>query len=213
MYLGNEKLEENSKTKYLGIVLDNKLLWKPYINYIKKKISSTCWALSRLNKYLDTNTLIKIYFALIYSHITYGIICWGASSYNNGLFIYQKRAIKLVDKKPIMTSSSPIFYKLNLLKLQDIYQLKVGILMLKINNNSWFGNLNYRKLSSLHQHNTRQSTSGNFYIPSISTNLGKYCSSFMGPVIWSNIPKEIKSLSVQLFKKQFSKYLINKYQT
>ena len=177
--IGNEVLKESSEAKYLGIIIDNKLSFIPHIKNIKKKLSSTCWALSRLKNYLDSETLKKIYYALIYPHISYCITSWGASPHVQDLFLYQKRAARIIDNQSFYAPSSPIFLKYNILKIQDIYNLQIGLLMFKINKNLWLGKLNYINIKSIHNYNTRQSASENYYRPSISTNTAKYCSDFM----------------------------------
>ena len=207
----NKILKESSEAKYLGITIDNKLSFIPHIKNIKKKLSSTCWALSRIKNYLDSKTLKNIYYALIHPHISYCIKSWGASPHIQDLFIYQKRAVRIIDDKSYYASSSPIFLKLYILKIEDIYNLQLGLMMFKINNNSWFGNLNYAKIKFVHNYNTRQSASENFYRPTISTNTAKYCSDFMGPYIWSTIPLRLKLLPLHLFKKQYKAELIMKY--
>ena len=209
--IGQVTLKESSETKYLGLLIDNKLSWKPHIKKIKSKLSSTCWALSRIRPYVNDNVLRNIYFGLIYPHLQYCIVCWGGSTQAKELFILQKRAIRTIDRKPVTTPSSPIFNKLNLLKLEDIYKLKLGTMMLKIKNKSWQGALNYKEIQSIHSHKTRLSTSNNFYIPYVSTKTARFSSYFMGPTFWSTIPNDIKALPQHLFKSNYTKHLINLY--
>jgi len=58
----------------LGVVLDNKLCWNSHIAQVKKKqISKACGALSRLRHYLPINSLITVYYSLVFSHLQYAI--------------------------------------------------------------------------------------------------------------------------------------------
>ena len=119
--------------------------------------------------------------------------------------------MRIIDNQSYYASSSPIFLKLNILKVEDIYKLQIVLMMYKINNNMWFGNLNCLKVKSVHNYNTRQSASENFYRPPIATNTSKYCSDFMGPLLWSTIPYDLKKLPLHLFKKKYKDELINAY--
>ena len=40
--LGNHVIEKTESYKYLGIIFDNKLSWKPHIDNLTKKLQSAC---------------------------------------------------------------------------------------------------------------------------------------------------------------------------
>ena len=65
--IGKHSLEQVDQIKYLGIILDNKLSWKPHIQHIYTKLSSGSWPLSRLRNYVDISTLKTVCYSLIYS--------------------------------------------------------------------------------------------------------------------------------------------------
>ena len=66
--------------KYLGMTIDSKLSFKLQISHVNNKISRGVGALSRLSNFCNRNILIKLYYSLIYSHITQNIIIWGGIS-------------------------------------------------------------------------------------------------------------------------------------
>ena len=66
--------------KYLGVVLDNTLTWNSHIAQVKKQISQACGALTRLRHYLPINSLITVYYSLVFSYLQYGISSWGSVS-------------------------------------------------------------------------------------------------------------------------------------
>ena len=78
--IGNETLMESTQTTYLGITVDNKLKWDLHINKVKSKIASACWAMSKIKHYVNSDVLKKIYFGLIYPHLSYCVTCWGATT-------------------------------------------------------------------------------------------------------------------------------------
>ena len=70
-------IEENQITqkssRYLGVVVDDKLSWKEQIKEKGRKIFKGSWAMYRMKNYVDYNTLRSIYFAIIYPHLQYCI--------------------------------------------------------------------------------------------------------------------------------------------
>ena len=86
----------------------------------------------------------------------YGIIAWGNtySTTLQPLFILQKRAIRLMTFTSFHEHSSPIFRKLNIIKLDDLIY---HIFMYRFNNSllpSAFDAF-FSKVSEIHHYNTR----------------------------------------------------------
>ena len=126
-------------------------------------------------KLLSKNTLKTIYFSSIYPHLLYSISSWGSVplSRMNHLMMLQKRAIRIISNVNAREHTTNLFYKLHLLKLPEIYKLRLIIIMYKINKGTWIGNLNLTKVDSIHNYKTRLSVNQNFSLPAIRTNLGK----------------------------------------
>ena len=66
-------IEESENIKYLVVVLDEMLNLK----FLKSKLSRSCFVISKLRYYLDTDTLKMVYYSLFYPHIHYCISVWG----------------------------------------------------------------------------------------------------------------------------------------
>ena len=62
-------IEQSKSIKYLGVVLYEKLNWKSHLKSFKSKLSRSCFSMSKLGYYLDTNTLKMVYYSLFYPHI------------------------------------------------------------------------------------------------------------------------------------------------
>ena len=69
--------------KYLGIILDNQLLFKQHIKMLESKLSGYVGILFKLKSFLPKYILSKIYYAFIHSYLNYGQIIWGATSASN----------------------------------------------------------------------------------------------------------------------------------
>jgi len=63
--------------KYLGIILDNKLNWKPYIAKLTTQTSKSCGILSKLRHYTTQLILKAVYNALIHPYLNYAVLNWG----------------------------------------------------------------------------------------------------------------------------------------
>ena len=64
-------LEQVHSVKYLGVIIDDELNWSAHINSLSNNISSMIGILYRNKNYLPMYCKKIIYFALIYSKITY----------------------------------------------------------------------------------------------------------------------------------------------
>ena len=127
----NKYLEEKKCFKYLGIFIDSNLKWKFHIHKLTKKISRNIGILSKLRHFAPCNLLIQIYYTLIFPFITYGIIIWG-NTYKtilNPITVLQKKAVRIITFSHFQSHTSPIFKKLNLLKLPDIVKLHAILFM------------------------------------------------------------------------------------
>ena len=111
----------------------------------------------------------------------------------------------------LTTSSNPLFIELKLLKLNDIYNLKVGLAMRQMVREKSLATYDISLISTSHHYSTRSSSKYNCFIPFVRTNIGKSLIKYQGPIIWNSIPKEIKNLSHQAFKINFKNHLLNSY--
>ena len=75
--------------------------------------------------------LSSLYYTLIYPFLIYGIIAWGNTYLTTlqPLFILQKKTIRLMTFKSFHEHSSPIFRKLNIIKLDDLISYHIAVFM------------------------------------------------------------------------------------
>ena len=67
LYINDKSIKREMCIKYLGIFIDTHLNWKSQILHISKKIKRCVGTLSKLRYYVNTATLIMLYYSLIYS--------------------------------------------------------------------------------------------------------------------------------------------------
>ena len=82
--MNDTQISQIRKTKFLGIILDDKLSWVHHIDYISKKISKSIGIIYRLRQYLDKISLVSMYYAFIYPYLHYCNEVWG-NAYSTNL--------------------------------------------------------------------------------------------------------------------------------
>ena len=118
------KVVENvSSFNFLGLTLDEGLTWKNQIDLIKNKISKTIGVFYRLAKIFPEEILVTLYNSLIASHLNYGILAWGIAA--TRLEKLQMKAIRLITNSKYIAHTNPLFKRLQLLKIVDIFKLRV----------------------------------------------------------------------------------------
>ena len=90
--------ERKTYVKYLGILLDDNLSWKPHIDYISTKISKGIGIIARLRHLVPFSTLLNMYRSLIEPYISYGLVAWGqaVNTHLNKIVTLQKRVLRLM---------------------------------------------------------------------------------------------------------------------
>ena len=62
-------VEYVTRTKFLGVIIDNKLKWNDHITYVKSKISKTIGLFYKMRQYLERKALVNLYYSLVF-HIS-----------------------------------------------------------------------------------------------------------------------------------------------
>ena len=83
-------IEQVNHTKFLGVVIDNKLDWSNHISYINAKIAKGVCIICRAKKYFSSSALINLYNTFILPYMIYCVEVWG-----NALSIHIHPLIKL----------------------------------------------------------------------------------------------------------------------
>ena len=100
---------------------------------VANKISRVIGILFRLKNIFPKEILLTLYNTLIYSYINYGLLVWGIES--SRIEALQKRAIRLVTNSAYIAHTTPLFIEEGLLKVQDIFKLKLLKFYYKLSNN------------------------------------------------------------------------------
>ena len=151
---------ERAKT-YLGIELDESLLWDSYINNIVKKASAGFRAIKRIRNLVPLETFIMIYKALIQPYFDYCSSVWGSLSVcqSERLQKLQNRSARLITFSDLNVRSSTLLGDLGWDSLEQRRSKQLAIILFKTLHNLSSTRLNniLKATSSVHSHNLRNS--------------------------------------------------------
>ena len=110
------------------MLIDERLKWDEHIKTVKQKINRSFFAINRAKHFLKRKNIVTLYYSLVYPYLTYGITLWGATydTYLSKLITMQKKIIRTIAGVQYNEHSEPLFKKINLLKLTDIYRLQTS---------------------------------------------------------------------------------------
>ena len=208
-----EAVSRVSTTKFLGVILDEHLNWQAHINSVINKVSKCIGITYKARQYLLQSTLLKLYYALVYPHLSYCIEVWGNTfkSHLHRLEVVQKKIIRIISNSSFNAHSAPLFLDLNVLPLNKIYVSAVLIFMYKLRNNALPATDLFKDMfqynHSHHQYNTRQRT--NVHTPVSHLSLAYRSIRFSGVNLWNSLPDNIKfAFSLSSFKLRLKTYLL-----
>ena len=193
-------ITEVKHIKFLGVLIDSKLSWKDHLNHICSKVAKGLGIIFRAKPFLPKHSLQCLYYSFIYPHISYCIHVWGSANQYllQPLFKLQKRAVRCIDFAVYMAPSSPIFSKLKILQLSNIYKYEIILFMYKYKNNelppifsNWF-----IKSSDVHSYATRNSL--DYQLPLYRTEFAKSFIKFKGAFLWNLLEQRLKIINIKL---------------
>ena len=150
----------------------------------------------------------------MYLHRQYCASTWGQASKSTlkPIQILQNRAVKIISKTYHCQSLLPLYFRLKFLRFDDIVQLQIAKLMhsihYKILLKFYF---NFTKVENSHQYSTRFATSSNYNQIKCGTEKGKRTLAVIGPRVWCEISRDVKSIPPGGFKTKYKNSLLQKY--
>ena len=91
-------IERKTETRFLGIIVDEKLTWASHITALKTKMMRYVGVMYKIKSRLPMKIRLQIYQSFVQSHINYCSLIWGfaAKSMIDALFSKQKQGIRAV---------------------------------------------------------------------------------------------------------------------
>ena len=213
---GNE-IKQVNFTKFLGIYIDEHLSWAQHIDYLSKKIARNVGILSKLKHFLPMYIMNTLYYSLILSHLQYCTLLW-ANTYStclNKLRILQKKPIRIITQSHYLAHIDPLFSKIKLLKLDDLYKHQLGIYCTYKSTkgllpDSMSSMVIVIPIHNVHDHNLRNQNG--CYIQHARTNCRKFTIHYTGPIFWNTLPEQLReAVSENQFKRKLKELLHSRF--
>ena len=193
--------------------------WKDHINYIAVKLNRANALLFKIRNFVYITILKTINFAIFCSHINYANLVWAQNSNaTSRILTLQKQAMRIITFQSRNCHSSPLFFKLKLLKFNDKVHLENVLLISKFINsllppvfNNWI-----TFCSNVHNYEITSSATCKVFKPSFRTNLYGKNSIIVNAIdAWNkaqtSLADAIKDLTPNKIKTIIMKKMIDSY--
>ena len=204
-------IKRDNTTKFLGILIDENLTWKPHIQYIENKISKNIGLLYKAKFLLNQKSLKSIYFSFIHSYLNYANVAWGNTHQTKlkKLVRFQKHASRIIYNEDRTAHARPLMKSLNALNVYQINILQNILLTYKSKNK--LAPTIFQEKFRIYKHKYQSRRTQNFYLPEAKSKNSEFKISYRGPYLWNNVlSKEQKMLtSVHTLKTSIQKQLHN----
>lgn len=202
--LDNVTLQNVKYTKFLGVYLDNQLLWHKHVEEIACKIYKKIPMLCKLRHVLPLKTMIILYHSLLHSHITYAVSVYGLTYRTTlvPLVTAQNTALRAILFMHRQESVKFAYKMLNIMPLHTCIRYYALLLLYRIIHNI----ISCPSIRITHRATTyslRTTCSTTLAIPEIRTNYGLFSFSYMAPHLWNKLPHSLTSTpSFYMYKNQ-----------
>ena len=209
-----EQIALKKSIKFLGVYIDEFLTWKHHIGQINSKVARALFTINQLKHLLPGNTLKTLYFALINPHLLYGILAWGNAKISllGKTITLQKRAVRTISMSAYNSHTDPLFRKLEILKVKDLYIAQVALFMFDYTQNML--PISFRSLfkynHEIQKRTTRQSHL--LHISKCHVNFSSNLPLYAFPKIWNkHVDQGQHAPSRSIFKSKHKQLYINSY--
>lgn len=194
--------------KYLGLDVDFRLIWDVHVAKMCAKLASVCGILCKLKWLLPKSVLLKIYYALVHSRLSYLPSAWGTAHKKSidQLQVLQKRCLKHVNRLPRRYPTNDLFrtHCPRILGVSGIIKYDVCSFIHKAINGVSHNVLRFNKRS--HAYNTRFRDL--LWQSAVKTNSGLKAISAHGCMLFNSLPARIRNLEPNRFQRELKRWLL-----
>ena len=132
-------------SKFLGIIIDENLNWKPHIQLVKSKLSKTLSIIYKASKLINYEGMVTLYCSLFLPYLTYCCEIWGNTYATNVncIYVIQKKVVRIIHHEERLAHTNCLFKQMHSLKFQDLVKYRTAISLC----------LNYITVNCLHCYN------------------------------------------------------------
>lgn len=213
--LGDQTVPISDSTKFLGLWINNSLNWNTHITKLITKLKQNLGLLQKSKNLLTASGLKLIYFAHIFSHLSYCMSVWGGMTNKSVIANLQKiqnRCIKIICPKKAVIEGRKQNRLLSVIELILLEHCKLGhrithqdlpLGLLKCLQKNQYG----LPLAKTHKYSTRRKRELNIPLPKSK----EYKSSFLcqGIECFNKLPDDLrKEDNYKLFVSKLKSYLL-----
>ena len=207
----NRPIKQVKECKTLGVIVDQHLSWKSNTESICKKITSAISVIRKLKEFVDRDTLVSIFNAIVQPYFTYCCeVCdiFGETQ-SQRLQKLQNRCARIIMDMGNEVNAQIALNSLGWETLKVQRTKAKAKLMFKILNMS--GPKSLTDLFTYKNENTHYCLRDNettLVLPQPRTNSMKKSFMFNGAKIWNSVPKEIRGIRSQsLFERKIAAHV------
>ena len=131
LFINSQVIKRQSSTKFVAILLDEKLSWRERLKSTENKIAKIIGLIYKTKPYLNKDSLLALYFSCIHSYINYANLVWGST---NGTYLrkmksQQKQALRLIHNNDRLYHSKELFESCEILKIYKLNLFNTAVLM------------------------------------------------------------------------------------
>ncbi len=200
--LNGKEIERVHEFKFLGVVIDHKLSWKPHIEFIRCKLAKSIGIIYKLRDLLNEKCLQLLHSSLVVPYMIYCVEVWGNVYKANldPIIKLQKRAIRIINKADYRETTNPLFIKSHSLKFVDMVYSKTVEIVFRVKNKSLPNCILNRFVLRENNYNLRGLCV--YKISKARTCVKTRCVSVLGVKLWNSFTEDLKRCgSLQSFKK------------
>lgn len=175
-------LSQKDNIKYLGIILDKNLSWKNQIVNLAGRTRKLIFIFKKLRHALNFEPLIKVYYALAQSILTYCIRAWGAAAKTHMVQLEraQRALLKVIKFKPKRYSTSSLYKECSVLSIRQLF-IKAALTKQHALVNS----------DTIEVRKSRRRKDRIFKIPKTRTKYGTKSTGNIGPLLYNHVSKYV----------------------
>ncbi len=141
------KISPEENFKYLGLNIGTYPKPNSHVNNVKNKMLTGSYFLAKIRNKCGPEIKKAAYFAMVESHLSYAITCWGpyvTKEQSNQLIKIQKRCVRVIFGLPHRSHTGEFFKKSKILYFPDLIKYHQALIAKKFFFNNTFTEVTYR---------------------------------------------------------------------